>query len=716
MDPFTIFLTSITATLGQSYVALVYTYASGIAINLLSGKIERDWEKRAQADADREAEFISQLEQARPLRDDFSRVAVNATRVAARLGMDEQSSAVLGLIQDDLFQAEMLQWLLSSNDEEEKVASKVLAQRFLSAFNTAGFSATQTDEFIENFFEISKRFLFSDHRIVAWRGDLRDRYTQRAIHSEGQLVRQAIGQSESRVLSALDSYLGPLVPTIADDVKRLRDKRDEHLALVTSASEIQLDGREIKIRRTVAPSLSEASLAESLLITGEPGSGKSTALTDLVTELRRRGFDVLYLDVQRLSSESLGELKNELGLEFPIDQVLADWPGREEVILCIDGLDAARSSDASRMMRDLIQLTLGHDRWRVVASIRKFDMRHSTELRQLFQGAPPCPRFMDQEFGRIRHVSLGLLDDLEVHAFKSQSESLTSLIEHANESLREQLRVPFNIWLAASVINSGGDQSLFSPIKTQLQLLDLYWNRRVVRDDDQGDARESVAFSLANEMVSRRELKAPRKLVTQNPSASAPLHDLLSGNVICEWMGTPGTAANRFFLAFPHNTLFDFAASLAVFQDDPGTFLDALRDDPTLIIFALPSVRFFLQRLWFESSDHQRFWDVVNAVAHESSVGAVCKLIGPSVAVELATSIEEFAPVFAAMSGVDPAKTSAAIVVAQHISGAVLTDTSLVQSRNLWIDWTERLSANINDQLAPSIYNLLGSFNRDDRG
>jgi len=593
MDPITAFLISITSTLGTSGMSLIYGYVSGIAVNLLSGKLERGWEQRAQAAAQLEAELFQQIESARPLREEISRIAVNATRVAAKLGHDPQASAVLGLLQDPLFQIDLGRWILASNADDEKIAADCVARRIMQQLQIADIGEPPATMFSEAFFDSAQRLVFSQPEIIAWRADLRIIQAQAMVQAQATWTHELILDSSAQILEALDRHLGPLLPTSADDVKKLRDHRDTHIELVKRTSRIVVDDVDVKIDRVVVQHIVQAAIDGSLLLTGDPGSGKSIALIDSVIELRRQGFDVVYLDIQRLSAESLGELRTELGLSFPIDHVMSDWPGRDKLILCLDGLDAARSTPTGSMVRDLIQQSLNAKRWNVIASIRKFDMRYAHDLKKLFAGQSASSQFYDQEFRSLRHISVPPLSDDELGSFSEKSPSLSKLIDKASDELLNQLRTPFNIWLAADVINSGAEPGIFAEIRTQLQLLELYWQHRVIRNDGFGDAREAIAFEAASQMVVQCELRTSRSSVAKDPAASQPLDDLLSSNVLAEWT-PPGTASpTRYALAFPHNTLFDYVASLALFEEDPDRLLDALKRDAALLLFVLPSIRFF---------------------------------------------------------------------------------------------------------------------------
>ena len=67
-----------------------------------------------------------------------------------------------------------------------------------------------------------------------------------------------------------------------------------------------------------------------------------------------------------------------------------------------------------RMLRDLIRAILQQrGRWRVVASIRKFDLRYNSELRTLF-GDQPLSQSQDPEFPAIRAFLVPRLSQEEI--------------------------------------------------------------------------------------------------------------------------------------------------------------------------------------------------------------------------------------------------------------------------------------------------------------
>jgi hypothetical protein len=87
------------------------------------------------------------------------------------------------------------------------------------------------------------------------------------------------------------------------------------------------------------------------------------------------------------------------------------------------------------------------NRWRVIASIRKFDLRYDQELQQIFAGLPPNEEFRDPEFARLRHIEMPKLSDHELDQVVGQYPALAEVLSQAGQVLRELLRIPFNLRL-----------------------------------------------------------------------------------------------------------------------------------------------------------------------------------------------------------------------------------------------------------------------------
>lgn len=77
-------------------------------------------------------------------------------------------------------------------------------------------------------------------------------------------------------------------------------------------------------------------------------------------------------------------------------------------------------------------------RWHVVASIRKFDLRHSHQLQDLFRVAGSTDldtELRDAEFAAVRHLNVPLLSDGEFAQIREQSPQLYNLVQVAPREL-----------------------------------------------------------------------------------------------------------------------------------------------------------------------------------------------------------------------------------------------------------------------------------------
>jgi hypothetical protein len=117
---------------------------------------------------------------------------------------------------------------------------------------------------------------------------------------QGELIKLGIGLQSTR------SY--------QMDVKRLQDCSSRIRSLLSDLAHIRVSEKQIKIVRRFNQELMRAAEDGSLLIVGDPGSGKSGALYDLVEALSDTS-DTLFLAVDRLLAEGSGGLRHDLNLE-----------------------------------------------------------------------------------------------------------------------------------------------------------------------------------------------------------------------------------------------------------------------------------------------------------------------------------------------------------------------------------------------------------------
>lgn len=387
---------------------------------------------------------------------------------------------------------------------------------------------------------------------------------------EGQrLIRKRAEADLPRLRDVLSSAGVPVdAPTsYRDDIRRLRDHSNRVARMLADHADIRLGSATVRIQRPYVPVLRDAVDSRSVLVVGEPGAGKSGVLYSLFETMKDEGRDVVLLAAQHPPFSSLGSLRDELQLDHDAVDVLANWPGQQRAVLLIDALDAARTDESAHALRTLIrEVQRCTERWSVIATIREYDARYSSELDATFRGTPPdgpTPPLSGPHFAQMRHVVIGRLTDDELQQVgEIGAESLAALISSAPEAVTELLRVPFNLWLAAELLNGGAEPLAIRSAGSQLALLDLYWKERVLQGPSprEGPAREAVLRGAVRAMVSGRALHVDRDLVA-TVEAGPHISDLLSAGVLVEWQPKQDHPPRSATIALSHHVLFDYAVA-----------------------------------------------------------------------------------------------------------------------------------------------------------
>lgn len=496
------------------------------------------------------------------------------------------------------------------------------------------------------------------------------------------------------------------------DVDRLRMYSRATLRDLEPHTRIRIGSMELRIERRSTGALLAEVERGSLLVVGEPGAGKSGALHDLVVRLQTDGRDAVILDAGAIEAQGPAGLRGYLGLDRDLADVLEGWPGLQPGVLVVDGLDAARGEQAAKALRNLIAGVLRRGgRWHVVASIRKFDLRYGQQLQELFGGRPGAV-FRDADFPQVRHVNVPLLADDELELFAERSTELAQLLASADGVLLGLLRVPFNLRLAAELIALGLLPGGFSPIRTQLGLLERYWERRVVREGWEGGGREAVLRRVADAMVRTRRMRVERPLAVEVGEAQA-LGDLLSHQVLVEVRPSPTAAPARQILAFGHHVLFDYAvAALILGPREPSDLANWLADEPDLAVALRPSLTFHFQQTWEADTSRDHFWASVLGAVRVADVPEIGKLVGPAVAASSATRLEDLLPLADALHHPMPDAQDVAGRALRHLINAIIaapnpSEALVGKGAGPWIAFSELLSQRPTPQIVAALRALL---------
>jgi hypothetical protein len=501
------------------------------------------------------------------------------------------------------------------------------------------------------------------------------------VHAMGAASesRQSLSRRELR-RSMLDAGFELVSsPSYVPDIHSLREYTRLTLESLDHLATLAVHGRAVRIQRPVTECLRALATEHSLVVVGEPGAGKSGVLHELGSSLRNGNQDVVFLAADRLD----GSFKSELGLHHDVVDVLENWSGSGTGLLIIDALDAARGSKTIVVLRDLIRRVVGAagSRWRVVASIRAFDLQYSQELQSIFRrpiGEAAPEYFQDStSFFDLRHIKVPRFSPLELKDIRTQAPELDPVFESATPALRELLEIPFNLRLVAELLSSEFSDSEFTAIKTQVGLLSQYWLHRVVKSASEGTARELVLVDVLRVLVLERRLTVS-KLQLRDAAATTEFSSLCSDNVLVEQIAN---LHGRYIIGFSHHLLFDYAASRLLLAADFDRFLVSLAAERDLSLFLRPSIDLLFKEAWLKNRD--AFWQLLRSLTAHANVPAIAKIIGPAVIPELAKNEEDLLPLIEALQSANAKEVDLSEQWIVHVVGAVLAGVS-TSTLSLW--------------------------------
>lgn len=422
---------------------------------------------------------------------------------------------------------------------------------------------------------------------------------------------------------------------IAKDVSAIRE-HSTSMAEQLHVYEQILVGSDMRVSipRECQPSIDQAALEGSLLIVGEAGIGKSAVLNALARTLRERGADVVHFAVDRHSVQTLEGLGKELRLECDLIEVLDAWDGAEPGWLLIDGLDAARGSETEGVFRLLIKRTIElGGRWRVVASIRSFDLQMGREIRRLFKGTPPVTDLSDGKFNDVRHISVPGWTDAEFAVVLDQAPALRGALKNTPRDLVELARAPFNTNLIGELLDDGVDAVRLVEVASQAQLLRLYWEHRI---EGYGTPAQVCLFKSVETMVGARALRAAKHEI--DFGQPQVFDDLSSVGVL---MSGPEDS----WVHFRHHVLFDFAAARRLLAYEKVGEHPDLRKDGSNGLLLAPAMRFVLQELWEKDGSREQFWMSMESMLTDESLDPVIRIAAARTAAELPNEREDLVPI-----------------------------------------------------------------------
>ena len=239
--------------------------------------------------------------------------------------------------------------------------------------------------------------------------------------------------------------------------------------------------------------------AESLLLAGRAGEGKSSILAQVLDRVREAGVTYLALSMEDLDGViSSADLGGRLGLPASPAIVFGEMSAGNRAVLCIDQLDAlsfvsGRNVQGHQLLEELIQQASRYPELRLLLACRSFDLDHDDTLRSLVSG----------QSATARQVNIELLTDDDVEDAIAVA-GLTNLALSGSQV--ELLRTPLHLFLFLGVREPRGD------FGQRRDLFNRYWEekRRRVDESAGNGAFARAADRLSTALSDRRQLQVSK--------------------------------------------------------------------------------------------------------------------------------------------------------------------------------------------------------------
>jgi hypothetical protein len=183
----------------------------GYLINIASG------ERSAAIAATRDAKLRETLEKdevlrkalasTHSIRDEVRGACTELARNRANLGVPAHEEPLWHLLSDDVFQADLTEWLMVGAIEEGNVVKSRLLQTMKSALANGGASPEQITHFTTGYFDAVDKAIFTHPVLAHWRQQLSLDYLREQVTALRKLAEEAVGvYSPAKQKAALDRY------------------------------------------------------------------------------------------------------------------------------------------------------------------------------------------------------------------------------------------------------------------------------------------------------------------------------------------------------------------------------------------------------------------------------------------------------------------------------------------------------------------------------
>ena len=449
-------------------------------------------------------------------------------------------------------------------------------------------------------------------------------------------------------------------------------------------------------REKLLNDLQDFALQENGVVIGSPGVGKTYLLKELRQNLKSDGTPHLLLPIDQLGDGSEEDLQRELSYEGDLIEKLKSIPILHKAILLFDAFDAARDEQTRKRFLFLIRRAIRelNGQWNVIVTVRTYDAKKSQELLDLFGNILNSDLIQYHSKDILcRHFKIPLLNQEEIRQVFNQIPHLELIYESGSQDFKYLLANPFNLWLLEKILKTSQDIPDFSQIRSEVQLLGLFWQRRIEATSNE-DHRRFVLTQITHQMVKERSLSVRQDSIHDSLNLDKSARQTAWDNLLSdEVLAKVSSAKQR--VAFSHNILFDYAVSVLLIEDDPQLLEDFVLEDSSRPLFLLPSLTYFFTRLWYDIPENFwiAFWHILpsNQSVH---LRLFARLIPTSVIANEACNIAQVTPLLDKLQNKEGIANEATMRLLQSLRALSIKRDAL------WIDFFDHVSEHLHTDFA----------------
>lgn len=183
----------------------------GYLINLASSErysaIEISRENKLKEAVEDEASLIEAIASSRSIRNEVKDTCIKMAKNRVKLGVSQAEEPVWHLLTDEVFQNDLINWLMAGGIDEGKAARENLLELINNAVLKMGASSEHLDFLKSEYFDTLEKAIFSNPILSRWRHQLSMEYLREQVTQLQHLAEEAAGQySFQKQHEAIDSY------------------------------------------------------------------------------------------------------------------------------------------------------------------------------------------------------------------------------------------------------------------------------------------------------------------------------------------------------------------------------------------------------------------------------------------------------------------------------------------------------------------------------